>query len=233
MIFGVILEKDNNEYSLGDTIQTNDDNEYTLDDNTNEGEPDDDTGDEPTKEDNPDDNEYSLEDNPDDTDDETGEDNPDDTDDETGEDNPDDNEYSLEDNPDDTDDETGEDNPDDDMTDAEVNELVEKEKELFANITPEQMSIKDKELKTNFSKLYMDIEKIIYKCKKVSVSQENQRVFDFINKKLKETLDSINEYVYNTYSSKSYLQNLNQYNIYIIILKNIEKLFNELKPKNN
>ena len=199
MIFGVILEKDNNEYSLGDTIQTNDDNEYTLDDNTNEGEPDDDTGDEPTKEDNPDDNEYSLEDNPDDTDDEP----------------------------------SGEDNPDDDMTDAEVNELVEKEKELFANITPEQMSIKDKELKTNFSKLYMDIEKIIYKCKKVSVSQENQRVFDFINKKLKETLDSINEYVYNTYSSKSYLQNLNQYNIYIIILKNIEKLFNELKPKNN
>ena len=235
MIFGqILLEKeDTNEYKLdtnsldgGDDNNqetTSSDNDYKLDNN-------DETKDDSKENNDEDNNEYKL-------DNTETEDNMETTD--TDEkDTQDDNEYSL-DNNDESGDENLEEDPSEDNMDNATddtgdveNELLEKEKELFAELTPEQLAIKTKELRSCFTELYSTVENTIEKSKNIQITEKNKEVLDFINKKLRETLTSIENYSYYTFETKTYFQNLKQYNFYILILKNVEKLFIEITDKN-
>lgn len=212
--------KDNNDYMIGGEegdVPTDDGNDYMMDnDDVSDTE-------EPSDGDNQSD-ENSIDEEPTNTDEEPQDDN--------------DNDYMMGDDQNGEDD-TGSDSQDDTGTDGTEmstnvdDELKTKEKELFSNLSEPQMEIKIGELKSNYTNLYNTIEDIIEKVKRIPCTVQNTKVLDFIINKLSETLVEVNTYAYTTFDTKTYIQNLKQYNYYILILKNIEKLFKEIQVKNN
>ena len=248
MIFGrIILEEDKdknkNPYALEDNENDNvaggeedNGNEYELTDDAEQDNKD------PKPAENDDENEYSLpqDGNDDDQKDDTENQDTEDNNNTEGGDN-EDNEYAFGDDPEggeenqDGDEETDNGTEDDTPTDPESEsisaELIEKEKELFADLSPEQLAIKTSELRKNFTALYDNINTILEKVKLIPVTEKNKNVLEFIDKKLRETSTEIVNYSYYTFETKSYLQNAKQFNIYLLILKQIQQLFIEITDK--
>lgn len=234
MIFGKIINEVD-EYTLKDNIKPPKETNYTLDAGDGDVEPEEDTNNDPE----PDNTDNNGEDNSEYSIDTPDEDPPRDTEEENTDDNTSEEDYTMGDNTGvEGDNNTNEDpeNQDnlggDDTVDGLENELLQKEKELFNKLSEKELDIKNSELKNNFEKVYKVIDDIKDKMKRIQSRPEIQNVVDFIDNKLTETQNDIEHYIYYTYENKSYLQNLKQYNFYLLILKNIEKLFLEIQPKN-
>lgn len=225
-------------------INVEEDDDYTIDsEDEQDTEPDttDDTADDTGEED----DDYTL---PDDTDDTQEEDDQQDTpeednqdnqgeddqqDDTTDEENADD-DYSIpgdEEGDDTIDGEEQTDNttPDEEQPQEEQpDELKEKEKALFVGLSDKQIEIKNKELKTNYEKMYKSLDGIIERVSNIDRTQKNTKIIDFIISKLNETSESLYIYYTTVFETKTYIENSRQYDIYILILRNINKLFKEI-----
>ena len=217
MIFGSLINNvNNNEYILKE------EDDYTMDNKL----PDNDSSNDVSSEDNSD---YTMDDEPPSEDADSNESENDNQEDESNDD------YTMDDE-NNTEEDVSED-PDDDSMDSSdnsiENELVEKEKELFNKLSEEELRIKNAELKDNFKKMYNIIDDIKTKVQRIPTNQSIKNVIDFINNKLNETQQHIEHYLYYNFELKSYIQNAKQYNIYLLILKNVEKLFLEIAPKTN
>ena len=217
MIFGSLINNvNNNEYILKE------EDDYTMDNKL----PDNDSSNDVSSEDNSD---YTMDDEPPSEDTDSNESENDNQEDESNDD------YTMDDE-NNTEEDVSED-PDDDSMDSSdnsiENELVEKEKELFNKLSEEELRIKNAELKDNFKKMYNIIDDIKTKVQRIPTNQSIKNVIDFINNKLNETQQHIEHYLYYNFELKSYIQNAKQYNIYLLILKNVEKLFLEIAPKTN
>ena len=218
MIFGSLINNlNNNEYILKE------EDDYTMDNKL----PDNDSSNDVSSEDNSD---YTMDDEPPSEDTDSNESENDNQEDESNDD------YTMDDE-NNTEEEDVSEDPDDDSMDSSdnsiENELVEKEKELFNKLSEEELRIKNAELKDNFKKMYNIIDDIKTKVQRIPTNQSIKNVIDFINNKLNETQQHIEHYLYYNFELKSYIQNAKQYNIYLLILKNVEKLFLEIAPKTN
>lgn len=154
---------------------------------------------------------------------------------------PEDDDAELPDEPEeDSDIEDDEENPDSDSNmddsgdDSELNnqnELITKERELFSDLSDKQLSIRDKELRGNYLRVYNTCNDIIENMKLIPKSSNNISALSFVNTKMEELKDFISDYISNTYHTKTYLENQENYQYYIVILNKINKLFKELVPK--
>ena len=201
---------DNAQPDTGDDTPDEPDNpdpeEDTGDDTTNTP----DTGDEP---DNPD-PEADVADEPDNPD--TGEepDNPD-----TGEDAAAGDNTSLE----------------DDVTDAgDTDEQMKKiEDEINKNLNNKQIDIRVKELKGKYIEVYNICNNINNRVEDITKTDDNGSTIDFIISKINETKIIIYDYLSKTFNSKTYIENLTNYNQYLVVLSGIKKLLNEIIQKND
>ena len=236
MIFGRIINEV--DYTIKNTNPPKEkpENDYTLNagdggvDNTDD-QPEETPEEEPTDDTTTDDggDDYTLDDEEPPTNNEDNRDEPtDDTTDDGGDDYTMDGDTPPEDGGDT--DTTGDETMDDNISDPNTNPLVEKEKNLF-KLSDKEMEIKNKELKSNFKKLYDVIDDVKTKLQRIKPEPKVQNVIEFINKKLSETQDEVEHYMYYTYETRSYIQNIKQYEFYLLILKDIEKLFQEIAPK--
>lgn len=83
----------------------------------------------------------------------------------------------------------------------------EKEQELFATLKPEQLSLKQEELKRQFKNLYDSINGSLEKLKKVSHTSQDDHLIDFLVRKLLDIRDISRDYLVKTFDTKSYVEN--------------------------
>lgn len=120
-----------------------------------------------------------------------------------------------------------------DMGDTGGNDPVKDiESEIFANMSSEQLAIKNKELKNRFLTMYNDIQNIMDRLNEIPKTVEIIRPLAFIFRKLDYTADMIVDYVTDTYDTLGYVENEINYNKFYSILIGIDNMFQEVIKKN-
>ena len=110
------------------------------------------------------------------------------------------------------------------------------EKEIFDDLTPDQIDMKHKELKNNFLELYNSTSNIIDRVNQIPTSDEFLSTISFVGKKLAELRKMVADYMNNVYSTKSYMENAINYNRFLATLNGINDILTEVSKeliKNN
>lgn len=143
---------------------------------------------------------------------------------------------NTEDNPDDTGEGTDEtNNSGDDTTSGgdeepqEVDDIKAKEEELFKNLTPEQLDIKHRELKNKFLDMFDMVNNIIERIGNMSV--EEISTIEYISNTLSNLRTMLTDYVNSVYKTKSYTENLINYNRFLAVLNGVGKILEEIGKK--
>lgn len=244
-------DEDNTDYTTDPDEDPGDDNEdvtdYTNDPDNNEDDqetdyttdPDEDPQDNPPMDNNTDEPEQPEVTDPneeDDTDYTT------DPDEDPGDDTEDATDYTND--PDDTgetgdegaDDNTGEDdiggddtNMDDTQQAGGSSELKTLEGDLFKDLSPEQLRLKNMELKQQYIEAYGTITASLVRLEKVYKTEESVKVVKFVSEKLSELKELISYYLKSTYDTKSYVENNIMYQKYLMVLNTVTEILDRLK----
>lgn len=100
-----------------------------------------------------------------------------------------------------------------DYEDGEYNEEGEEEsldsyeKDVFRDLSPEQMIIKNKELKAQFKSLNNIIFDSLEKLNNISHTSYDNTILDFVVRKLVELKDISRDYTVDAFNTKSYIEN--------------------------
>lgn len=149
------------------------------------------------------------------------------------------------DNPDDTGDGTGdvggEEQPEDGgdtgteepTGDGTTSELQDSENQIFANLTPEQLEIKNKELKARYTELYKSLTGIVDRVNSIPKQDSNIKELGFISDKLSDLQEIIPYYLNNTFDTKTYIENSINYQQYLVVIGTINKLLIEITPEDD
>lgn len=125
----------------------------------------------------------------------------------------------------------GEDTGEDAEDDGE--DLNALEKELFSDLSPQQLSIKNTELLKNYIDLYTTVDLIIQDLDRIDKTAENTKRIEFIQTKLTELRDITNFTITTTYITRTYVENLSNYKQSLLMLQQINSMLKSLikKPK--
>ena len=108
----------------------------------------------------------------------------------------------------DTDTDDGEENTDEETEDDSSFENLKKiESELFSSLTPEQITIKNYELKQNFISLYATIGTTLVRINDISKSDDNIESLKFITDKLLELREMIDFNITTAYDTRTFIEN--------------------------
>lgn len=130
--------------------------------------------------------------------------------------------------------ETGDDTNDAEVSNAgEDDEIDQLQKDVFADMTPAQIAIKDKEQKTQFITLFSDIASALERLNLVGRNSTNMRTIEFVTRKFIELKDNVKDYLVYTYDNESYTKNTFNLNrfiaIYASLIELIENMVEEKK----
>ena len=115
----------------------------------------------------------------------------------------------------------------------EVDDLKTAEEEMYANLTPEQLDIKHKELKGQFLEMFDIVSELIDRIGDAGISEENIKIIEYISNNLINLKDMISDYVNDVYQTKSYIENSIVYNRFLATLNGINRLLEEIQVKDN
>ena len=110
-----------------------------------------------------------------------------------------------------------------------LNNIKDLETQLFSNLTPEQINIKNIELKTKFIDMHELVQKIITRVDNLKKTEENLHTLDFVIKKLTELLNMLNDYITKTYDTNTYIENQVNYKTFLVTLEIISKILEQVK----
>ena len=110
-------------------------------------------------------------------------------------------------------------------------EIEAMERELFSNLTPEQMTVKHIELKTQFIDLYTTIGNIIDRVNKIPKTDFNIRTLEFIGSKLTELRVMVDFNLTKVYNTRSYIENVVIYQQCLVTLNTIDQMLQEIIPE--
>lgn len=106
---------------------------------------------------------------------------------------------------------------------------IENEKEIYDSLSPEEQQMKDKNLRKQYADLYTNINQITDKLDSISTEMED------INLQIKRLLmilyeykQLIHDYFSNLYNSKSYIENLQNYEKYKLFLYGIKNIIDSI-----
>lgn len=111
-------------------------------------------------------------------------------------------------------------------TDEKIKDL---ENEIFKDLTPEELAIKNKELLDNYRDLYDIISDSIEKINKITKSEDNLQVIKFCITKLAQLKEMINHIITINFPKRTYIENLTTFNQAIAVLNEIRKLIDQIK----
>ncbi len=123
--------------------------------------------------------------------------------------------------------------PDDGSMDdqQDTQSLSAMEKNLFSDLTPEQMAIKNTELLQNYINLHQSLEDVFININKIYKDYNNSRIIDFIADKIIELKDMVNYIIINTYTSRTYVENLVEYKKCLLIFHQIGTMVKSVSKK--
>lgn len=107
-------------------------------------------------------------------------------------------------------------------------EEVEIGAELFADLNDDQKIIRDKELYNNFYKLYNTLSDFVIKINKVVRTKDTIHRYDFISDKSEEVKDILYDYIIDTYKTRTYLENHNNYYEFLASFNQFVKMIEEM-----
>lgn len=108
---------------------------------------------------------------------------------------------------DDTEGDTTEEEGEDDPNDISDTNLKKVESELFSNLTPEQIAIKNYELKQNYIDLYSTIISTLTRINDIPKSEENINVLKFVLDKLLDLKEMVDFNITKVYKTRTYIEN--------------------------
>ena len=111
------------------------------------------------------------------------------------------------------------------------NKLSDMEKNLFADLTPQQLAIKNNELLQNYITLYDTIGEIFDNINKIPKTYTNTRPLTFIADQLVELKDMVNYIITTTYITRTYVENMTYYKQSLVILTQLNTMLQELNKK--
>jgi hypothetical protein len=123
------------------------------------------------------------------------------------------------------------DNADGDNPSNIGNKLSDMEKNLFADLTPQQLAIKNNELLQNYITLYDTIGEIFDNINKIPKTYTNTRPLTFIADQLVELKDMVNYIITTTYITRTYVENMTYYKQSLVILTQLNTMLKELVEK--
>jgi hypothetical protein len=121
--------------------------------------------------------------------------------------------------------------PPQDDSEQPVDDIKKQEEELYGNLTPEQLDIKHKELKSQFLAMYDMTTTIIERIGDAAISEENIGIAEYISDNLSRLRDMLVDYMNNVYQGKSYIENSINYNRFLAVLNGINKILEEVEKK--
>lgn len=127
--------------------------------------------------------------------------------------------------------ESEENNTDDTSSQESESELKSLENDIFKDISPEQMNIKIMELKKQYLEVHVTITDVLTRTNKIPKTSHNMSVLEFIINKLMELKDIVQFYLANTFDTKSYVENMVNYQQYLATLNTINRLLKEISRK--
>jgi len=114
---------------------------------------------------------------------------------------------------------------------SSIDELKRQEEEMYADLTPEQLDIKHRELKTQFLSMFDLTTQIIERINDAATTEENMPIIEFVSNKLSSLRDMMTDYINSVYKTKSYIENSINYNKFLAILNGINKILEEMNQK--
>ena len=136
---------------------------------------------------------------------------------------------SADDNADDKKDTTSDEEESSDNEDD--NTLASMEKNLFSDLTPQQMTIKNNELFQNYIDLYETINTIFDSVNKIPKTFNNTRPLTFIADQLVNLKDMVNYIITTTYITRTYVENMTYYKQALVVLEQINTMLKALVSK--
>ena len=112
--------------------------------------------------------------------------------------------------------------------DEEVDENKKVEEEIFSNLTHDQLDIKHKELKNQYLNLYDMTTEIIDRISSIAITEDITFVIDYVSTTLSNLRDMVVDYINDVYKTKSYTENLVNYNRFLATLNGINKILEEI-----
>ena len=98
------------------------------------------------------------------------------------------------------------------------------EAELFSNLSPEQIDIKNKELKQRFIDIYGTISSVILRINDIPKTDTNVDILHFVTDKLMELKDLVDFTVQKSFDTKTYIENSINYQICLSTLDSISDI---------
>jgi hypothetical protein len=95
----------------------------------------------------------------------------------------------------------------DPTTQSPESEIDQDEATIFSDLKPEQMVLKNTELKQRYQELYKAVTDTLTKINKVSRTSYDDNMIDFIVKKLTNLRTMITDSLVNAYPARTYLEN--------------------------
>ena len=121
-------------------------------------------------------------------------------------------------------------NNEEESNDYDINKI---ENELFSSLTPEQIAIKNYELKNQFIELYSIIGSTLVRINDISKSNENVNVLKFITEKLLELREMIDFNITTAYQTRTYIENNIIYQQCIATLNAIAEIIDNIPKLDN
>jgi hypothetical protein len=102
------------------------------------------------------------------------------------------------------------------------------EKEIFKDLTPDQVDLKHQELKSNFTNMYEMTSNLINRVNEIPSNDKYTSSIAFISEQLSNLRQMITDYMNNVYSTKSYMENAINYNRFLATLQGVNKILEEI-----
>lgn len=110
-------------------------------------------------------------------------------------------------------------------------QIQDLEKDIYADLNEPQMDIRNRELKQNFVDLYNMIGDVSERINDISKDSTSMRPLEFVASKLNSLSDTVSDYLTNTFSTKSYMENDINYHLFLKTIEDINAILANIKPK--
>jgi len=117
---------------------------------------------------------------------------------------------------------------DQNQPEEKVDEIKEKEEEIYSNLTPEQLDIKHKELKSQFLAMFDMTTEIVQRINNIALDAKDVPVVEYVSNNLSKLRKMITDYMQSVYKTKSYTENYINYNRFLATLNGISKILEEI-----
>ncbi len=102
------------------------------------------------------------------------------------------------------------------------------EGEIFKDLTQDQIDLKHQELKSNFTKIYDTTSALIDRLNDIPTNDSYMASINFVSNQLADLRQMVTDYINNVYSTKSYMENSINYNKFLMTLKGINDILEEI-----